>query len=157
MKSISPITFIDKLVKKNELGQPFTLIDHQREVLRLAFAFDEDGRLPYDTILYSCIKKSGKATLNGALTLAWGFTQEALNEILILANDLEQTLARVFKTMAGILQYNPELQRAAEVQSRTSYLANGTTVTAISGDYAGAAGSNHGFSSWDELWGYTSE
>ena len=70
MKSISPIHFIDKLVKKNELGQPFTLIDHQREVLKLAFAFDQDGRLPYDTILYSCIKKSGKTTLNGAITLA---------------------------------------------------------------------------------------
>jgi hypothetical protein len=59
--------------------------------------------------------------------------------------------------MEGIIQHNPELQREAEVQSRTIYLANGTTVTAISGDYAGAAGSNHGFSSWDELWGYTSE
>src|SRR5688572_29325668 len=33
--NISPITFIDKLVKKNELGQPFTLMDHQREILRL--------------------------------------------------------------------------------------------------------------------------
>jgi phage terminase large subunit-like protein len=76
-------------------------------VLRLAFAFDSDGRLPYDTILYSCIKKSGKTTLNGALTLAWGFTQEAPNEILILANDLEQTLARVFRTMEGIIQHNP--------------------------------------------------
>jgi hypothetical protein len=65
--------------------------------------------------------------------------------------------ARVFKTMEGIIQHNPELQREAEVQSKTIYLANGTTVTAISGDYAGAAGSNHGFSSWDELWGYTSE
>jgi len=46
MKSISPVTFIDKLVKKNELSQPFRLSDHQREVLRLAFAFDQDGRLP---------------------------------------------------------------------------------------------------------------
>jgi hypothetical protein len=36
-------------------------------------------------------------------------------------------------------------------------LANGTTITAISGDYAGAAGSNHGFVSHDELWGSTSE
>ena len=69
MNTVSPITFIDKLVKKNELGQPFRLSDHQREVLRLAFAFDQDGRLPWDTILYSCIKKSGKTTLNGALTL----------------------------------------------------------------------------------------
>lgn len=37
-KLIHPLTFIDKLVKKNELGQPFRLMDHQREVLRLAFA-----------------------------------------------------------------------------------------------------------------------
>src|SRR6267378_2143870 len=118
-KNVSPVTFIDKLIKKNELGQPFTLFDHQREILRLAFAFDSEGRLPYDTILYSCIKKSGKTTLNGAITLAWGFTQEAPNEILILANDLEQTLARVFLTMEGIIQYNSELQREAEVQSKT--------------------------------------
>jgi hypothetical protein len=155
--NISPITFIHKLVKKSELGQPFKLIDHQREVLRLAFAFDDNGLLPWDTILFSCIKKSGKTTLNGAVTLGWAFTQEAPNEILVLANDLEQTLARVFKTMEGLIQYNAELQREADVQSRTIYLANGTTVTAISGDYAGAAGSNHGFISYDELWGYTSE
>jgi hypothetical protein len=86
-------------------------------VLRLAFAFDSDGRLPYDTILYSCIKKSGKTTLNGAVTLAWGFTQEAPNEILILANDLEQTLARVFRTMEGIIQAQPRVaarSRSAE-------------------------------------------
>ena len=81
-KIIHPLTVIDKLIKKNELGQPFALMDHQREVLRLAFDFDKDGRLPWDTIIYSCIKKSGKTTLNGAITLAWGFTQEAPNEIL---------------------------------------------------------------------------
>jgi len=156
-KIIHPITFIDRLVKRNELGQDFKLTDHQREILRLAFAFDSNGRLPWNTIIYSCVKKSGKTTLNGAVTLAWAFTQEAPNEILVLANDLEQTLARVFKTMEGIIKYNPELQREAEVQTKTIYLANGTTVTAISGDYQGAAGSNHGFVSYDELWGYTSE
>jgi len=43
------------------------------------------GALPHrtnDTIIYSCVKKSGKTTLNGALTLWWAFTQEAPNEIL---------------------------------------------------------------------------
>jgi hypothetical protein len=30
-----PAVFVDKLVKKNELGQPFKLMDHQREILRL--------------------------------------------------------------------------------------------------------------------------
>jgi hypothetical protein len=142
--TISPISFIDRLIKKNELGQPFTLMDHQRGILRLAFALNENGRLPWDTILYSCVKKSGKTTLNGALTLWWAATQEAPNEILILANDLEQSLARCSKTMEGIVQHNPELQREAEVQTKTIYLNNRTTVTAISGDYSGAAGSNHG-------------
>ena len=51
MNIINPVTFIDKLIRFNELGQPFRLTDHQREVLRLAFAFDQDGRLPWDTIL----------------------------------------------------------------------------------------------------------
>jgi phage terminase large subunit-like protein len=156
-KNISPITFIDRLVKKNELGQPFKLTDIQREILRLAFTFDVSGCLPWDTIIYSCVKKSGKTTINGAVTLAWGFTQEAPNEILVLANDLEQTLARVFKTMEGIIKFNPELQREAEVQSRTIYLANGSTIVALSGDFAGSAGSNHGLVSYDELWGYVSE
>ena len=72
-------------------------------------------------------------------------------------NDLEQTLARVFRTMEGIIQHNPELQAEAEVQSKAIYLDNGTTVTAISGDYQGAVGSNHGWISYDELWAYTSE
>jgi hypothetical protein len=89
MSIITPITFIDRLIKKNELGQDFKLTHHQREILRLVFAFDSNGRLPWDTIIYSCIKKSGKTTLNGAVTLAWGFTQESPNEILVLANDLE--------------------------------------------------------------------
>jgi len=79
------------------------------------------------------------------------------HEILILANDLEQTLARVFTTMEGIITHNPEFAWEAEVQARTIYLTNGTTATAISGDYAGAAGSNHGFVNYDELCGYVSE
>ncbi len=152
-----PLAFIDDLVKRNELGQPFPLLDHQRDVLRLAIFFDEGGRLAFDTIIYSCPKKSGKTTINAALTLWWAFTQEPPNEILIIANDLEQAQGRVFKALAGLIQHNPELARSAEVQSRQIFLSNGTTITALASEYAGAAGSNHGLTSWDELWGYTSE
>ena len=72
---VSPITFIDRMVTHSELGKDFALMDHQREILRLAFAFNANGRLPWDTIIYSCIKKSGKTTLNAGLTLWWAFTQ----------------------------------------------------------------------------------
>ena len=156
-KLIHPITFIDKLIKKNERGEAFSLMDHQREILRLAFDFDQDGRLPWDTILYSCVKKSGKTTINAALTLAWALTQEAPNEILILANDREQALSRVYAAIEGMIQYNQPLRAECEVQTKVIYCANGTQIKALSSEYSTAAGSNHGLSSWDELWAYTSE
>jgi len=152
-----PVAFIDDLVTMNELGQPFRLLDHQREILRLAFAFDGEGRLPWETIVYSAPKKSGKTLINALLTLWWAFTQEAPNEILQTANDLEQVQGRQFKAACGLLQHNPALATSAEVTSRQITLSNGTTILALPSEYAGAAGSNHGLTGWDELWGYTSE
>ena len=152
-----PVCFIDDLVTRNELGQPFSLKPDQREILRLAFSFDEDGRLPYDTIIWSTIKKSGKTTINGGVGLWWGFTQESPNEILIIANDLEQAQGRVFKTIARLIEYNESLKSSAEIQAKLIHLSNGTDLTALASEYAGAAGSNHGLTSWDELWAYTSE
>jgi phage terminase large subunit-like protein len=151
------VAFLDDCLPRNELGQPWRLLDHQRTILNAAFTFDRDGRLAWDTILYSCSKKSGKTALNAAVTLWWAFTQEAPNELLVIANDLEQAQARVFKALVGLLQHNPDLARSAEVLTSKITLSNGTTITALASEYAGAAGSNHGLTSWDELWGYTSE
>jgi hypothetical protein len=63
MKSIRPIHFIDKLVKKNELGQPFRLSDHQREVLKLAFALIRS--VAYRGIRF-CIAASRRAAIGKA-------------------------------------------------------------------------------------------
>jgi hypothetical protein len=151
-----PVAFTDDLIRRNEHGQPFRLLPHQRTILRTAFSF-RAGRLPYDTIVYACPKKSGKTTINAALTLWWAFTQEAPNEVLLVANDLEQAQGRVFKAVAGLIQHNPALTASADVGAKQIALTNGTTITPIASEYAGAAGSNHGFTSWDELWGYTAE
>ena len=102
-------------------------------------------------------KKSGKTTVNAAVLLYWAFIQEPPNEILILASDLEQAQSRVFRSAEQIIQHNPQLKAESDPQSRIIYLANGTRVTAISNDFRGAAGSNHGFLSYDELWSYVSE
>ncbi len=156
-KTISPVTFIKKLIRNSELGKPFRLFPFQEEILNLAFAFDENGRLPYDTVIYSCPKKSGKTTLNAALTLWWAITQEAPNELLVVANDLEQSLARVYRTMESLIEYNPELKAECEVQTKNIYLENGSIITAISSDYEGASGSNHGWVSYEEIWAVSSE
>jgi phage terminase large subunit-like protein len=117
-KSISPLTFIDKLVKKNELGQPFKLFPHQREILNLAFTFDENGKVPYDTVVFSCPKKSGKTTLNAALTLWWALIQEAPNECLVVANDLEQAKGRAFASCEGIIEHNQSLKPSVRYSKR---------------------------------------
>ena len=151
------VAFIDELVTYNELGRPFALHAHQRTILPAAFQFDHTGRLAFDTFVYACPKKSGKTTLNALITLWWAFTQDPPNELYVVANDLEQAQARVFKAMVGLITYNRALTRSATVQSRQLSLSNGTVITAIASEYAGAAGSNHGCTSWDELWGYTTE
>lgn len=48
-------------------------------------------------------------------------------------------------------------KRECKVQSKIIYCANGTEMKGLSSEYSTAAGSNHGLSSWDELWAYTSE
>ena len=78
-----PAFFVDHFVRVNELKAPFALMDHQREFLRLAFAFDADRRLPWDTIVYAAVKKSGKTFFQALLILWWSFTQEAPNELIV--------------------------------------------------------------------------
>jgi phage terminase large subunit-like protein len=96
-------------------------------------------------------------TTNAAVILWWAFTQEVPNEILILANDFEQAQARVFKSVCGMLRHNPGLGRSAQIGTKTITLSTGTTISVIASEYAGASGSNHGLTSWDELWAFSLE
>ena len=88
-KIIHPVAFVDKLMKTNELGQLFTLMDHQREVLRLAFDFDKDGSLRGTRSLFLHQRSTPD-------NFGWALMQESA-ELLILANDREQALSpRIF-------------------------------------------------------------
>jgi phage terminase large subunit-like protein len=151
------VAFVDEYVRVSELGRPFRLLPHQRELLRGAFAFDALGRLRWSTLVWSEIKKSGKTTVAALVGLWWAFCVEAPNEVYVLANDLDQAQSRVFATMVALIRANPRLRTGATLQRDRILLANGTVVRALSGDYSGAAGSNHGLTLWDELWGYQSE
>jgi hypothetical protein len=60
--------------------------------------------------------------------------------------------------MCTLLQKNPELgERAKRVSNTVIRFATGTTIKAIASEYAGAAGSNHGLTLWDEIWAGTHE
>ena len=122
------------------------------------FVFADDGKVAIDDALWCEPKKGGKTTLMAALGLWWGDTQESPNEVLVVANDLEQAASRAFATMVTLLAKNPELGKRARRASNTVIkFTTGTTIRAIASEYAGAAGSNHGLTLWDEVWAGTTE
>jgi phage terminase large subunit-like protein len=137
--------------------QPVKLAGHQKDILRHVFTQQADGRLPYDTVVYACPKKSGKTTIAALVAEYFALFIEAPNEVYLCANDLEQSQGRSFKAMSQSVRLNPHLSKRAEIQKQAIYFDNETMVQALAADYAGAAGSNHGLSCWDELWAYVSE
>ena len=151
-----PVAFIDRFVRRDEKGEAWTLSPHQRSVLRLALSFDTAGRLLLRLLLWSEMKKSGKTFVAALVVLWWGFTR-AHSEIIVAANDLEQSTGRVFKTVVALLEQNADLKRSGRIKAQSIALTNGTTIRAIASDYRGEAGSRHSLAVFDELWGYDSE
>jgi phage terminase large subunit-like protein len=151
-----PARFADTFVKKNEKGKLWSLTTYQRRVLALAFRWSAAGRLLLRLLLWSEPKKSGKTFLAALLGLWWAFTNPR-TEVIVVANDLEQSVSRVFATMVALCQLNPALRESVTIRATSILVSNGTSMTAIASEYRGAAGSRHSLVIFDELWGFTSE
>lgn len=154
-----PVQFIEEVLIDPETGQPFRLYGEQKVFLRHAFELTPDGRLRYPELVFSAPKKSGKTALAAcALIYVVRILCGRFAEGYALANDLEQSQGRVFKAAARIIEASPLL--AADVRvtaNRIEFLSTGATIDALASDAAGNAGSNPACSTFDELWGSTSE
>lgn len=156
------------------------LADYQRRLLSFIFGADGTEAPPWDTILWSEPKKSGKSALAAAVARWVAETFEPFNEVYCLANDFEQAQGRNYAairdsiematspTMTMIREGVPldaEVVARAEAWRTAGRLMryNGPTrgvgsfVQALSSDYRGAAGGNPGMILYSELWGYVSE
>jgi phage terminase large subunit-like protein len=151
-----PAAFIDAFIKRNEKGTSWSLSVHQRLAVALAFRFGPTGRLLLRLLLWSEPKKSGKTFLAACLGLWWAFTRPHA-EIIVAANDLEQSVSRVFATMVKLCEHNAELRRSVRVKATEIVVSNGTLIKAVPRDYRGEAGSRHSLAIFDELWGFDSE
>jgi phage terminase large subunit-like protein len=154
-----PQRFIHEVLRDPESGQPFQLFAAEREFLSRAYQTNDDGRLVHPEQCFAAPKKSGKtgfAAVN--LLLATLVHGGRFAEGYAIANDLEQAQGRVFLAVRRICEASPYLKREAVItQSRIEFPQTGATISALGSDYAGAAGANPVISSFDELWGYTSE
>jgi phage terminase large subunit-like protein len=154
-----PIAFIEEVLHDPETRKPYRLLDAERRFLEHAFKTDGSGRLEYPEQLYACPKKSGKTAFSAmhclTTTLLFGGSYP---EATICANDLEQSVGRVFEAIRKIITCSPLLRAEAKVtESRITFPAIDATIMAIASDYAGAAGGNQVIACFDELWGYASE
>jgi phage terminase large subunit-like protein len=154
-----PCGFIETVLITPETQQPFELLDAERAFLAHAFKLGDNGKLLYPEQLYSCPKKSGKTTFAALMiltmvTLYGGHFAEAY----ALANDQEQSIARVFMMVRRIIEASPLLKREAKItQDRITFPGIDAVIAAIASDAGSAAGSNATISVFDELWAYTSE
>jgi phage terminase large subunit-like protein len=154
-----PLSFITEILRDPETAKPFVLLDAERAFLEHAYQIDDSGRLVYPEQLYGAPKKSGKTAFAAmhvlATTLVFG---GRFAEGYCIANDLEQAQGRVFQAVRRICEASPHLKRECNItQSRIEFPQTGAVIQAIGSDYAGSAGANPVISSFDELWGYTSE
>jgi hypothetical protein len=157
---VGPIEFIhDVLRNPDDDGKRFVLYPAEEWFLSEGFTLTRDGRLRYPEMLFGAPKKTGKTAVAGMAALYTGAVIGGRNaEIYCCANDLDQSVGRVFKACTRIIEVSPMLRRDTKVTGqKIEFLSNGATIEAIASDYAGAAGAAPALTIFDELWAYTSE
>jgi phage terminase large subunit-like protein len=152
----SPLAFMRHL-NDPETGRPFVLNAAETEFLKHAFK-TVGGRLLYPELIYSCPKKSGKSTFASLILLYCTLNFSRFGEAFCLANSMEQAQGRVFASAKAIVEVSPVLSKVATITAnRIEFSEPKAVITALASDAPGAAGSNPTISTFDELWGYTSE
>ncbi len=143
--------------------QPIVLMPHQKAVLRYFFQRGSDGRLQWDTGIWSAPKKSGKTTIAGLVARWAGETWGKYGEILCVGNDAKQAQERAFRELSHSIELTEGFSRSkgtlpgrwTTTMKEARCLTTGTTVKAIATDYKGEAGANPILVVWTELWGFT--
>lgn len=145
-----------------ETGQPIKLMPHQKAVLRYIFKRDAGGDFPFQTVIWSQPKKSGKTTLSGIPGRWAAETWGRFQNIFCIGNDLNQAKERAFEFIKVSIELNPAYDRHKETlpdqwklaAESMECLSTGSRIKAIAADYAGEAGSNPAISIYTELWGF---
>jgi hypothetical protein len=147
---------------------PVVLEPHQ--VAILDYLFERPGADFWTTILWSTIKKSGKSAISAMVARYVMECYGSYPEVVLAANDAEQARGVVYKAIVHSLEITPGYDSSHKVlldqsgatlwrviERELQFLPNHGQARAISGDYAGEAGSNPNASFWTELWAYRKE
>lgn len=149
------------IVRDGDTGKATRYVVYPWTARMLLDVFPPGGRdLPYNLLVISTVKKSGKTTTHAAILAYLAFVRApAGSEMFVFANSLEQSVGRVFSMLAYTAEMSPVLSGriAGDALATIIRLKNGTTVKAQAAKAANIAGANPYYSGWTELWGYIHE
>jgi len=70
--TVGPVEFIDRVIRLDEKGEPWTLAPYQRRILEMALRRDPSGELVFRLVVLSEPKKSSKTFMAACLCLRSG-------------------------------------------------------------------------------------
>lgn len=148
-----------------QTAQPVVLFPHQIAYSRLVLTRGEDGHFPYDTIIYSTIKQSGKSTWAGMVLRWYAETGQRYSELYCIGNDMMQAKNRSFREIRRSLELTPGFDKGRDrlpgewiLQKETfRCVRTGTEIRALPVDAEGEAGGKPAMQCWTELWGAQTE
>lgn len=152
--------------KKMGAAGKMTLFPLHRRIFGKVLTFNEQGDLPYETVLFSATKKSAKTTIAASVG-AWYLEEgPAGTEIYVIANSKEQGEGRVMRDIQyhyemriqeGKYSDNPKAANYCKMNQFRIELSNGSFIQVLGQSFKASAGSRHALTLWDELWGSTTE
>ena len=148
-------------VSKGDFSGPGKLIlfPKQRRILEYVLTPNETGRFPYQTVLYSDIKKTGKSVMAASVGAWYAESAPDGTEIFVIANSQESAAGRVFRDIMYHFQQRQQQygKKYCKIGEFRIDFPNGTFIQVLSNSFKAAAGSRHALTLWDELWGTVSE
>jgi phage terminase large subunit-like protein len=157
------VDFMESKFYLPDTRRPIKLLPFQRVILR--YMFWAGHELPFQTYIWSTVKKSGKTTIAAGVARWVAETFGPYQEVYCIANDQEQARGRSYEMITRSINSTPgwdERNKALPglwrvIERQLLHLPSGSVIKALSGDYRGEAGANPTASFWTELWGYTKE
>ena len=148
-----PAAFIEGCLISPYDGQPYHLIEAEREFIKHAFQFGTDGRLLYPLWVYGTLKKGRKSELAQmlAITAIVLFGGKFATGFLV-ANDKAQAEQSLIGCRR-ILEASPMFRSGVKYTTdKITFVDTESTITAIPNDFAGLAGVHPTISVFDEVW-----
>jgi hypothetical protein len=149
-----PCAFIEECLVSPYAREPYQLVEAERAFIQHALKLDTDGRLLHPLLVYGAIKKSRKTEVAALIvitmiTLLGGEYGEAN----IVANDQKQAVDRCFTACLRIIAASSLLCNEVKcTQDKITFIATGSTITALANDASGVAGGHPTISVFDEMW-----